>query len=197
MDLETLSKRIEQGAYPNYSSLFADFDLIVSNCEKFNTPNTEPIWHAHIMDRAWRVEWEKANKLSYNTKRSLGAFLKKLMEEGVAQPFNVPVADLAQQVPTYHNFIPVENGRDLIMIKRKLESDQYNSIEALEADFDMMIRNCYTFNGTESQISYSARELSDKFKTGMKRIKSATDAQRQMKRGNSSSSGGANKKQRI
>lgn len=116
----------------------------------------------------------------------------------------------------------MENGRDLIMIKRKLESDQYNSIEALEADFDMMIRNCYTFNGTESQISYSARELSDKFKTGMKRIKSgmsfrrraacfapvrpslsrltpseATDAQRQMKRGNSSSSGGANKKQRI
>lgn len=88
MDLETLSKRIEQGAYPNYSSLFADFDLIVSNCEKFNTPNTEPIWHAHIMDRAWRVEWEKANKLSYNTKRSLGAFLKKLMEEGVYAPFS-------------------------------------------------------------------------------------------------------------
>lgn len=81
------------------------------------------------------------------------------------------VAELAKQVPTYHDFIPVENGRDLVMIKRKLETDQYNSIEALEADFDLMIRNCYTFNGTESQISFSARELSDKFKLGMKRIK--------------------------
>jgi hypothetical protein len=57
------------------------------------------------------------------------------------------------------------------MIKRKLETDQYDSIEALEADFDLMIRNCYTFNGTESQISFSARELSDKFKLGIKRIK--------------------------
>ena len=81
------------------------------------------------------------------------------------------VAELAKQVPTYHAFIPVENGRDLVMIKRKLETDQYNSIEALEADFDLMIRNCYTFNGTESQISFSARELSDKFKLGIKRIK--------------------------
>ncbi|GAA5972288.1 hypothetical protein JCM8115_005958 [Rhodotorula mucilaginosa] len=196
MDLETLSNRIEQGAYPNYSALFADFDLIVSNCEKFNTPNTEPIWHAHILDRAWRTEWEKANKLSYNTKRSLGAFLKKLMEDGVALPFNVPVAELAKQVPTYHAFIPVENGRDLVMIKRKLETDQYNSIEALEADFDLMIRNCYTFNGTESQISFSARELSDKFKLGIKRIK--TDSQKQTKRGSSSApGGGATKKQRI
>lgn len=196
MDLETLSNRIEQGAYPNYSALFADFDLIVSNCEKFNTPNTEPIWHAHILDRAWRTEWEKANKLSYNTKRSLGAFLKKLMEDGVALPFNVPVAELAKQVPTYHAFIPVENGRDLVMIKRKLETDQYNSIEALEADFDLMIRNCYTFNGTESQISFSARELSDKFKLGIKRIKA--DSQKQTKRGSSSApGGGATKKQRI
>ncbi|KWU43351.1 hypothetical protein RHOSPDRAFT_11631, partial [Rhodotorula sp. JG-1b] len=179
MDLETLSNRIEQGAYPNYSALFADFDLIVSNCEKFNTPNTEPIWHAHILDRAWRTEWEKANKLSYNTKRSLGAFLKKLMEDGHAAALTSilimtsisQVAELAKQVPTYHAFIPVENGRDLVMIKRKLETDQYNSIEALEADFDLMIRNCYTFNGTESQISFSARELSDKFKLGIKRIK--------------------------
>ncbi|GAA5975739.1 hypothetical protein JCM10908_005265 [Rhodotorula pacifica] len=196
MDLETLSSRIEQGAYPNYSALFADFDLIVSNCEKFNTPNTEPIWHAHILDRAWRTEWERANKLSYNTKRSLGAFLKKLMEEGVALPFNVPIAELVQQVPTYHDFIPVENARDLTMIKRKLETDQYNSIEALEADFDLMIRNCYAFNGMESQISFSARELSDKFKLGVKRIK--TDSQKQTKRGNSSSAGGGvTKKQRI
>ncbi|POY76846.1 hypothetical protein BMF94_0098 [Rhodotorula taiwanensis] len=195
MDLQTLSMRIEQGVYPNYSALFADFDLIVSNCEKFNTPNTEPIWHAHILDRAWRTEWEKANKLSYNTKRSLSAFLKKLMDEGVAQPFTVPVAELARQVPTYHDFIPVENGRDLVMIKRKLETDQYNSIDALEADFDLMIGNCYAFNGMESQVSYSARELSDKFKLGLKRIR--TDAQKQMKRGNSSSMGGVSKKQRI
>lgn len=84
------------------------------------------------------------------------------------------VAELARQVPTYHDFIPVENGRDLVMIKRKLETDQYNSIDALEADFDLMIGNCYAFNGMESQVSYSARELSDKFKLGLKRIRTGS-----------------------
>lgn len=119
MDLDTLGRRLEQGAYANYAQLFADFDLIVANCERFNTPNTEPIWHVHILDRAWRTEWEKANKLSYNTKRSLGGMLKRLMNTspcvvtlallradldadfasngqcrtaGVAAPFMVPVS---------------------------------------------------------------------------------------------------------
>ncbi|GAA6000165.1 transcription initiation factor TFIID subunit TAF2 [Rhodotorula paludigena] len=195
MDLDTLSRRLEAGAYPNYASLFADFDLIVSNCERFNTPNTEPIWHVHILDRAWRTEWEKANKLSYNTKRSIGAFLKKLMEEGVAQPFNVPVADLAVQVPNYYDYIPPEQGRDLIMIKRKLESDQYATIEALEADFDLMISNCYTFNGTDSHVSVSARVLAEKFHQGIKRIR--TDTAKQMKRASSSTGGGITKKQKF
>ncbi|BGP23606.1 transcription initiation factor TFIID subunit 2 [Rhodotorula toruloides] len=195
MDLDTMSTKLDAGAYPNYSALFSDFDLIVANCEKFNTPNTEPIWHVLLLDRAWRTEWEKANKLTYNTKRSLGAFLKKLMEEGAALPFNVPIADLAVQVPNYHDYIPKEDGRDLQMIKRKLETDQYNSIEALEADFDLMVRNCYRFNGAESQVSFSARELDCKFKAGIKRIK--TDSLKQNKRAGSSGVGGVSKKQRI
>jgi transcription initiation factor TFIID subunit 2 len=197
MDLDTLSKRLESGRYPTYGSLFGDFDLIISNCERFNTPNTEPIWHAHILQRAWRTEWEKASKLSYNTKRSLGAFLKKLSEEGwyvfissssafsladfprpynSAAPFNVPIADLVQQVPNYHTFIPVEDARDMLMLRRGVEKDKYLTIEALEADFNLLVQNCYKFNGTESQISYSARELSDKFNKGILKIKTGASA---------------------
>lgn len=57
------------------------------------------------------------------------------------------------------------------MLRRGVEKDKYLTIEALEADFDLLVSNCYRFNGTESQISYSARELSDKFKKGILRIK--------------------------
>ena len=91
MNLDTLGRRLEQGAYANYAQLFADFDLIVANCERFNTPNTEPIWHVHILDRAWRTEWEKANKLSYNTKRSLGGMLKRLMNTSPCVVTLVPI----------------------------------------------------------------------------------------------------------
>ncbi|GAA5969785.1 hypothetical protein JCM11641_008040 [Rhodosporidiobolus odoratus] len=195
MDLDTLSKRLESGRYPNYGALFADFDLIISNCERFNTPNTEPIWHVHLLDRAWRTEWEKASKLSYNTKRSLSAFMKRLMDEGVSQPFNVPVAELVQMVPTYYQFIPPENARDMGMLRRNLENDKYQTTEALEADFELMINNCYTFNGTESHVSYSAKELSEKFKKGMLRIK--TESQKQTKRASSFAVGGPSKKQKY
>ena len=82
MDLQTMSRKLDGGAYANYGALFADFDLIVSNCQKFNTPNTEPIWHVLTLERAWRTEWEKASKLSYATKRSLVGHLNKLMKEG-------------------------------------------------------------------------------------------------------------------
>ncbi|GAA5878689.1 hypothetical protein JCM8547_002132 [Rhodosporidiobolus lusitaniae] len=195
MDLDTLNKKLEGGHYPTYGALFNDFDLIVSNCERFNTPNTEPIWHAHILQRAWRTEWEKASKLSYNTKRSLSSFLKKLCDEGVAVPFIMPISELVQLVPNYYNFINPDDARDLLMIRRNLEKDVYLTIEALEADFDLMVNNCYRFNGMESQVSYSAKELSEKFKKGILRIKQ--DAQKQNKRAGSSVGGGPSKKQRF
>ncbi|GAA5898524.1 transcription initiation factor TFIID subunit TAF2 [Sporobolomyces salmoneus] len=196
MDLRTMTQKLDAGHYLTYGSLFSDFDLIVANCQKFNVPNTEPIWHVLVLDRAWRNEWERASKLAYNTKRSLGAMLKKLMEEGSAQPFNVPVADLAVQVPAYYTVIPPHQGRDLRMIKKKLEADQYQTIEALEADFDLMIHNCYTFNGTESHVSLSARDIHEKFRQNVKRIK--IESNKASKRSSSSFGGGsASKKMKF
>ncbi|GAA5913888.1 hypothetical protein JCM5296_004171 [Sporobolomyces johnsonii] len=195
MDLQTMAQKLDQGHYPNYGALFADFDLVVANCQRFNTPNTEPIWHVLILERAWRNEWEKASKLSYNTKRSLGALLKKLMEEGSAQPFLVPIKELALQVPNYYDFIPPEQGRDLVMIKRKLETDQYQTIEALEADVELMVHNCYTFNGTESHVSVSAKDIHDKFKAAIKKVR--VESNKAGKRGSTSQAGGALKKQKY
>ncbi|GAA5938378.1 transcription initiation factor TFIID subunit TAF2 [Sporobolomyces koalae] len=196
MDLRTMTQKLDSGQYATFGELFADFDLIVANCEKFNVPNTEPIWHVLVLDRTWRSEWEKASKLAYNTKRSIGAMLKKLMEEGSAQPFMVPIADLAVQVPAYYTVIPPHQGRDLKMIKKKLEADQYQTIEALEADFDLMIHNCYTFNGTESHVSLSARDIHDKFRQNIKRIK--IESNKSSKRSSSSFGGGnASKKMKM
>lgn len=82
MDLQTLGKRLESGAFETYRELFAAFELIVSNCKQFNPPHTEPVWHVEVMDRAWRKEWEKASRMTPREKIAMGSLLKSLMKEG-------------------------------------------------------------------------------------------------------------------
>lgn len=77
-----MGRKLEQGSYRTYGQFFDDFDLIVSNCRQFNTPGSEPIWHAMTMDRNWRMEWEKASKLPFVIKRSLLTLIKNTMKEG-------------------------------------------------------------------------------------------------------------------
>lgn len=96
-------------AYKTYGELFEDFKQIVINCKIFNPPNTEPVWYVEVLDRAWRAEWEKASKMSYTTKRSLGSFLKNLMAEGayvlsylVAFLKHIPLTLMLQSVPLPH-----------------------------------------------------------------------------------------------
>lgn len=79
-------------------------------------------------------------------------------------------------MPNYYDFIPPDQARDLIMIRRKLENDEYATIDAFVADFDLMINNCYRFNGTESHVSVSGRALSDAFHENIKRIRIGASA---------------------
>lgn len=82
MDLQTLSQRLEAGTYYSYRDFYSAFSLIVSNCKLFNPPGTEPVLHAEILDRAWKLEWEDAIKMSPSEKRSTVSLLNKLMREG-------------------------------------------------------------------------------------------------------------------
>lgn len=43
--------------------------------------------------------------------------------------------------------IPRQDARDLSLIKRRLDNDEYSTLEAYEADFRLMINNCLVFNG--------------------------------------------------
>jgi transcription initiation factor TFIID subunit 2 len=91
MDLQTMARRLERGKYKTYRSLFGDFDKIVANCKQFNTPNTEPIWHVLVMEKAWRAEWKAASTLSYHTKRGLTSLIKAVKLHGASYPFRESV----------------------------------------------------------------------------------------------------------
>jgi transcription initiation factor TFIID subunit 2 len=81
MDLGTMNKKIENNQYRTYQDVDRDFSLIVSNCHQFNPPNTHPVIMVEALKEIWKKEWEKANALSYQEKRSLGAMLKKVTKD--------------------------------------------------------------------------------------------------------------------
>lgn len=67
-------------------------------------------------------------------------------------------------IPTYFDVIPRKNARDLRTIRSKLDNDKYDSIDAFEAELDLMIDNALTFNGEESEVGQIALQMRDKYR---------------------------------
>lgn len=85
--------------------------------------------------------------------------------------FREPVDPVLLGIPTYFQVIPKKDARDLRTIRQKLDTDKYDSMEAFEADVDLMIRNALTFNGTESEVGQIAIIVRDKIKDMLSNIK--------------------------
>lgn len=75
-------------------------------------------------------------------------------------------------IPTYFQVIPKKDARDLRTIRTKLDNDKYDSIEAFEADLDLMIRNAITFNGADSEVGKISYAVDDRVKDMLSNIKS-------------------------
>lgn len=65
-------------------------------------------------------------------------------------------------IPTYFNVVPRKDARDLRTIRQKLDTDKYDSVEAFEADIELMVHNAVKFNGEDSDVGYLALTLRDK-----------------------------------
>jgi len=67
------------------------------------------------------------------------------------------------QIPTYFDVIPKKDARDLSTIKQKLDTDKYDSTDALRADIDLMVRNAISFNGVDSEVGQIAVAVKKRF----------------------------------
>ena len=85
--------------------------------------------------------------------------------------FREPVDPIALGIPTYFDVIPRKDARDLKTIQLKLNQDKYDSIEAFEADLDLMIDNAITFNGADSEVGELAVKLQDRYRELLAPIK--------------------------
>jgi transcription initiation factor TFIID subunit 2 len=67
-------------------------------------------------------------------------------------------------IPTYHDVIPKKDARDLRTIRQKLDTDKYDSVEAFQADIDLMLKNAMKFNGAESEVGLISLAFEDRFR---------------------------------
>ena len=70
---------------------------------------------------------------------------------------------IALGIPTYHDVIPKKDARDLRTIRQKLDTDKYDTVEAFEADIDLMLKNAIKFNGVDSEVGLIALAFQDRF----------------------------------
>lgn len=78
--------------------------------------------------------------------------------------FREPVDPVALGIPTYFDVIPRKDARDLRTIQTKLNQDKYESVDALEADLDLMINNAILFNGADSDVGLMAVNMQNRYR---------------------------------
>ena len=86
--------------------------------------------------------------------------------------FREPVDPVVLGIPTYFDVIPRKDARDLRTILQKLTQDKYDSVDAFEADLDLMIRNAIVFNGADSEVGKIAVLVRNKYRELMPGLKS-------------------------
>lgn len=85
----------------------------------------------------------------------LKEIIQQLLEKDVGEIFAKPV-DLVE-VPDYLDYI--KQPMDLSTMMQKIESYQYDSFDNLEEDFNLMIRNCLSYNSKDTVFYKAALKM--------------------------------------
>ncbi|PKI83009.1 hypothetical protein MVES_002777 [Malassezia vespertilionis] len=154
MDLGTMERKLNEGAYNVMGDFAADMRCMLANCRQFNPPGTIPAQMEAAVARIWRREWSRAmvRKLDHKDKRAFQAMISRLKQQPSSALFLYAVDPVALGIPHYFDVVPKENARDLTLIGEKLRADKYESIDALDADIRLMLTNAYTFNAHDARV---------------------------------------------
>ena len=182
MDFGTINQRLNQNKYETMEAFREDVILVFRNCRQFNPPKTFPSDCADNAEAVFTKEWARAmeKRLEWAEKRGLQGVLSQLLKEDMwviisssglllivsslsSFIFRVPVDPVLLEIPTYFEVIPKKDARDLGTIKQKLDSDKYDSVDGLKADFDLMIHNALAFNGVDSEVGKIAAAVKKRF----------------------------------
>ncbi|KIW16844.1 hypothetical protein PV08_04034 [Exophiala spinifera] len=98
--------------------------------------------------------------------RTMKWVIGHLQNASFSDPFREPVDSVS--VPTYSE--EIKKPMDLGEIARKLANQQYDTVSAFIDDFELIISNCITFNGTGSWVTDYARMMERVFVERMRSL---------------------------
>jgi len=112
--------------------------------------------------------------LTPNQRRILEEKIKNTKKVKSALAFLRPVDPVALNIPHYPTVI--KTPMDLGTMEHKLKRDEYASVEDFVVDFEIMVNNCFTFNGPAHAVSGMAMNLRAYFLKQMDSVPSGNSA---------------------
>ncbi|KXX83269.1 Bromodomain-containing factor 1 [Madurella mycetomatis] len=139
--------------------------LIRRDSSKPDSRAKRPVKPAHPKDLVYDTKRKKKLPLELRFCDDVLTELRKAKHYDINAAFMQPVDPVALNIPSYHKVI--KKPMDLQTMANKLGSGEYTTAKEFEKDFDLIIKNCRTFNGEDHIVYEQALKLQDLYRAEM------------------------------
>ncbi|KAK0705914.1 hypothetical protein B0T26DRAFT_743448 [Lasiosphaeria miniovina] len=138
--------------------------LIRRDSTKPDSRTKRPVKPAHPKDLVYETKRKKMSPELRFCEEVLGEIRKPKYFE-YNGPFQQPVDPVELNIPQYHKII--KKPMDLQTMSNKMSNGEYASLKEFEKDFDLIVKNCKTFNGENHLVYSQALRLQTQFRREM------------------------------
>jgi bromodomain-containing factor 1 len=121
-----------------------------------------PVKPAHSKDLVYDTKRKKKLPLDLRFCDEVLVELRKTKHFDINAAFMQPVDPVALNIPHYHKVI--KRPMDLQTMGNKLAVGDYSNAKEFEKDFDLIVKNCKTFNGEDHVVYAQALRLQDLYR---------------------------------
>ncbi|KAL2160727.1 hypothetical protein VTH06DRAFT_924 [Thermothelomyces fergusii] len=139
--------------------------LIRRNSTQPDSRTKRPVKPAHSKDLVYDTKRKKKLPLDLRFCDEVLTELRKTKHYDINAAFLQPVDPVALNIPDYHKVI--KRPMDLQTMANKLSAGEYQSMKEFEKDFELIIKNCRTFNGEDHIVYAQALRLQDLYRAEM------------------------------
>lgn len=140
--------------------------IIRRDSTKGNDGRTKrPVKPAHSKDLLYDTKRKKKLSPELRFCEEVLTEIRKSKYYDLNAAFLQPVDPVALNIPSYHKII--KKPMDLGTMDQKLKAGEYLNLKEFDKDFELIVKNCRTFNGEDHIITLSALKLQDLYKAEM------------------------------